>query len=681
MISVDNALAHAVEILNSRPDAALNQALEVLKAVPNHPIATLVVGSAERLLGRTASALNVLGNLARAQPRAAHVHFEYGLALVAANRPREAILALRYAGQLNPTLPGVWLTLADQLRATGDGEAADSAYTLHVKAATRDPRLLRAAAALTKNEIPDAESLLREHLRPYPNDVAALRMLAEAVARRGRYGESQTLLLRCLELAPSFAEARANYATVLERTNRQAESLQQIDRLLAVDPTSGYYRNLKAAALVGIGEYRQALELFEQLLQEGRVNPRIWVSYGNVLRTLGRLDEAVAAYRKSIELDPGLGDPWWSLSNLKTYRFSGADVAAMQAQLDRKDSTDDNRVMVHFALGKAYEDAAAYQPSFQHYAEANRLRRGQLGYQAESTTRFVQRSRKLFTSEFLRERTGAGCAAPDPIFILGLPRSGSTLVEQILSSHSQVEGTMELGDITTIARRLGRESQALDEDDTSEQADGYPQALATLAPEQLRALGEEYITRTRVQRKTAASLFIDKTPNNFLHLGLIHLVLPNAKIIDVRRHPLSSGFSVFKQHFARGQGFSYSLEDIGQFYRDYVELMAHFDQVLPGRVHRVHYESLVENTEHEVRALLDYCQLPFEEACLRFYENKRAVRTPSSEQVRQPIFREGLEQWRHYEPWLEPLELALGPVLQMYPEVPPLPEIQRTSTS
>ncbi len=663
-------LAHAAGVLNSRPDAALNEALEVLKAVPNHPIATLLVGSAERRLGRTASALNVLGNLARAQPQAAPVHFEYGLALAAAARHREAIGALRHACQLDPTLPGVWLALADQLRATGDGEAADSAYLLHMKAATRERRLQHAAAALTKSEIPDAELLLREHLQAYPNDVAALRMLAETAARTGRYGESETLLRRCLELAPSFAEARVTYATVLERTNRQAEALQQIEQLLASDPTSVYYRNLKAAALVGIGEYQLALDLFEKLLEEQRVSPGLWVSYGHVLRTLGRLDEAVSAYRNSVELEPGLGESWWSLSNLKTYRFSPEDVTAMHVQLERKDSTDANRLLVHFALGKAYEDAAAYATSFGHYAEANRLRRGQLRYSAEQTTRFVQRSRALFTSAFLRERTAAGCPARDPIFIVGLPRSGSTLVEQILSSHSQVEGTMELADITTLARRLGREARSIEEE---EQSEGYPQVIATLSPEHLRALGEDYIARTRVQRKAAAPCFIDKTPNNFLHLGLILLMLPNARVIDVRRDPLACGFSAFKQHFAHGQNFSYSLEDIGQFYRDYVELMAHFDQVLPGRVHRVHYESLVENPEHEVRTLLDYCRLPFEEVCLRFYENKRAVRTPSSEQVRRPIFRESLEQWRHYEPWLEPLKTALGAVLLMYPEVPPLP--------
>jgi tetratricopeptide (TPR) repeat protein len=672
MTSVDAALVHAFNMLSSRPDAALKQGLETLRVVSNHPIATLVVGSAQRLMGNTSAALATLGSLARSQPRAAAVHFEYGLALAAAGRTKDAVASLHHAAQLNPMLPGVWLSLADQLRASGDARAADSAYMAHVKAGTRDPRLLRPAEAMCKNDIPNAEALLRAHLRDCPTDVAALRMLAEVVARMGRYHESETLLVRCLELAPSFAEARANYAMVLERSNRQVEALQQIDRLLAAEPANPYYRNLKGAALVGIGEYEQARALFADLVAKYPAQAKTWISYGNVLKTTGRQDEAIGAYRKSVELKPALGEGWWSLSNLKTYSFSPADVAAMQGELSRTEARDEDRLLLHFALGKACEDASQFEQSFRHYAEGNRLRHAQLRYKPEHTTRFVERSRTLLTRELLRERAAVGCPAPDPIFIVGLPRAGSTLVDQILSSHSQVEGTMELSDIISLARSLDR----VDDSDTEEQSDGYPQVLATLTPERLRELGEEYIARTRVQRKTAAPFFIDKTPNNFLHLGMIVLALPNAKIIDVRRHPLACCFSVFKQYFARGQSFSYSLEDVGRFYRDYVELMAHVDRMLPGRVHRLYYESLVENTEAEVRALLDYCGLPFEEACLRFYENKRAVRTASSEQVRRPIFREGLEQWRHYEPWLGPLKAILGPVLGAYPQVPPPRDIR-----
>ena len=312
-----------------------------------------------------------------------------------------------------------------------------------------------------------------------------------------------------------------------------------------------------------------------------------------------------------------------------------------------------------FALGKALEDAGEWAGSFEHYQAGNALRRERLSYDADETTAHVARSKALFTPAFFAGRSGAGSPAPDPIFVIGLPRSGSTLVEQILSSHSKVEGTMELPDIASIARRLGGERREGEEP-------AYPGVLADLTPEQLKALGEEYLERTRIQRKTGRPLFIDKMPNNFAHIGLIHLILPNAKIVDVRRHPLACCFSGFKQHFARGQGFTYDLTDIGRYYADYAALMAHVDAVLPGRAHRVIYEQLVEDPETEIRRLLAYCGLEFEPACLSFHETARPVRTASSEQVRQPLYRDGLDQWRHYEPWLGPLKAALGRTLETW---------------
>ncbi len=565
--------------------------------------------------------------------------------------------------ELNPALPGAWRALADHLSAIGDTAGASAAYARHIRAATRDPRLLRPAAALVDNDIPLAEALLRAHLREHPTDVAALRMLAEVAARLGRYHDAETLLARCLELAPGFAEARANYATVLIRQNRPVEALAQVGQVLAAEPGNRHHRTLKANVLVNIGEYQEAIALYERFLAAYPRQPKVWLSYGHVLRTSGRQVESVAAYRKSLELAPNLGEAWWCLANLKTVRFSLADLAEMGAQLARAGAAVEDRLHVHFALGKACEDAGRFAESFAHYNAGNRLHRSQVHYSAQETTDLAARSRRLYTRGFLHERAGAGCPARDPIFIVGLPRAGSTLVEQILSSHSQVEGTMELYDLIALARELDAEG-------APQQHGGYPDALATLPAERLRALGEEYLARTRVQRKTAARFFIDKMPNNFRHTGLILLALPNAKIIDARRHPLACCLSAFKQHFARGQHFSYDLGDLGRYYHDYIELMAHFDRVAPGRVHRVHHESLVQNTESEVRALLEYCGLPFEEQCLRFYENERAVRTASSEQVRQPIFRQGLEQWRHYEPWLGALKAALGPVLETYPEVP-----------
>jgi tetratricopeptide (TPR) repeat protein len=385
-----------------------------------------------------------------------------------------------------------------------------------------------------------------------------------------------------------------------------------------------------------------------------------------VLKASGRQPDSIAAYRRAIELDPGLGEAWWSLANLKTVKFGDADIDAMKAQLARTDLGEDDRLHFEFALGKALEDARRYEESFVHYDRGNRLRLETAHYDPQSSTVNLRRSQRLLTREFFAARTGRGCPAPDPIFIVGLPRAGSTLLEQILASHSMVEGTMELPDITNIARGIAdrrRDDQDYD----------YLPQLAAVGADEWRALGESYLDTTRVHRKLSRPFFIDKMPNNFTHLGLIHLILPRARIIDARRHPLASCFSNFKQHFALGQLFSYGLENIGGFYRDYVELMAHYDAVLPGRVHRVFYERMVEDTEGEVRRLLDYCGLPFEESCLRFYENDRIVRTASSEQVRRPIYREGVDHWRHYEPWLGPLKAALGPVLTAYPEVPPFP--------
>ena len=666
--SLDAALAHALDLVDGQSSLALEQAAEILKAVPGHPIATLVVAMAQRRLGDISAALAILEPLSRSQPHAAAVHYEYGLALGAARQGEAAVKALRRAVELSPALPGAWRALADHLTAMGDPVGADAAYARHIRTATRDPRLLRPAAALCDNDIPLAEALLREHLREHPTDVAAIRMFAEVAARLGRYQDAENLLTRCLELAPGFVEARAHYATVLNRQNRPTEALEQVDQLLAVEPDNPNHRNLKATVLVNIGEYGQAVDLYTHLLAEYPRQAMVWLSFGHVLKTSGRQDESIRAYRRSLELVPSLAIAWWSLANLKTFRFSAADVEAMRSQLARADVSTDDRLHLEFALGKACEDAGEFEASFRHYDQANRLRRSQIHYSAAETTSLVERSRALYTREFFDARAGAGFPARDPLFIVGMPRAGSTLVEQILSSHSLVEGTMELYDMISLAR-------SLDVRGPREQPLQYPDTLAALTPAELQALGARYLERTRVQRKSSAPYFIDKMPNNFLHTGLILLALPNARIIDVRRHPLGCCFSVFKQHFARGQSFSYGLEDVGRYYRDYVELMAHFDRVLPGRVHRVHYESLVENTESEVRALLEYCGLPFEEQCLRFYENERAVRTASSEQVRQPIFRDGLEQWRHYEPWLEPLKTALGPVLDAYPDTPQLQDL------
>jgi tetratricopeptide (TPR) repeat protein len=571
------------------------------------------------------------------------------------------VTALQRAVALKPDMPDAWRALADHLTAMGDAAGADAAYAQHIRFSSRDPRLLEAGAALCENRIALAESLLRQHLKQHPTDVAAIRMLAEVALRLGRNGDAERLLSRCVELAPGFTPARHNLAMALHRQARPAEARAQIDLALAQEPKNPGYRNLKAAILGRLGEFDEAIAVYTGVLAEYPQQPKAWMSYGHALKSAGRQADSIAAYRRCIELAPGFGEAWWSLANLKTFRFSPADIANMREQLKRSDISDADRLHFQFSLGKALEDAGSFAASFEHYAAGNGLRRIAGRFDAEQHATQLRRASALFTSRFFADRAGSGSPAGDPIFIVGLPRSGSTLLEQILSSHSAVEGTMELPDVISIARSLGEREPG---------ESGYPEVLAGLSRDQLRELGERYLAATRVQRKSAAPFFIDKMPNNFAHVGLIHLMLPNSRIIDARRHPLACGFSNFKQHFAHGQHFTYDLEDIGRYYRDYLELMAHFDAVLPGRIHRVIYERMVEDTETEVRRLLDYCGLPFEEACLRFHENDRPVRTASSEQVRQPIYRDGVDHWRHYEPWLGPLKDALGPALEAYPAVP-----------
>ena len=660
---VEVALAHAARMLEARPDLAGAQAIEILKALPGHPAAVLLLGQAERRQGRCTEALLRLDELERAQPRAAAVPYELALTYADLGRSADAIDALRRSLALKAEQPDAWRLLADFLDASDDLAGADEARARFIKSANRDPRLMAAATALVDNRVPEAEALLREHLKVHATDVAALRMLAEVAARLRRYRDAETLLAHCLELSPSFMAARHNYAVVLFRQQKSAEALAEIETLLAADATNPGYHNLKAAILAHLGDYSESIDVYERVLKAYPVQPKVWMSYGHALKTAGRREDSIAAYRRAIAQQPTLGESFWSLANLKTYAFSDEDVSVMQAALLRTDLTVDDRLHFEYALGKALEDRAAYQESFGHYAEGARLRRTLVPYDAANQSAFVARSKRVLTASFFETRRAVGAPAPDPIFILGMPRSGSTLLEQILASHSQVEGTMELPDINALVRSL-LDAQA------DEEKSRYPAVLEGFRLERFAELGASYLERTRIQRKTSAPFFIDKMPNNFMHVGFIHLILPNARIIDARRHPMACCFSNFKQHFARGQNFSYSLEDVGRFYRDYVELMAHFDAQLPGRVHRVIYEDLIEDPEREVRRVLDYCGLPFETACLSFHQNERAVRTASSEQVRRPINREGIDQWRSFEPWLSPLAETLGAVLEQYPGVP-----------
>jgi predicted Zn-dependent protease len=655
--AVDFKLMRVAALLDSDPSAAARQAADILKEHPGHRAAMLLLGTAARSAGDGRRAAEVFAALAAAQPDSALMQLELGCTLAAEGEQAQAQTALSRAVELEPNLAEAWRELAALHAARGDDAACDAAYAHFTRLAPLDAHLGEAAAALTGRRFRVAETLLRQRLSQAPGDIAALRMAGEIAAEREDYVEAERLLGECLRLAPGYGEARFDLARLLYTQQKANPILPLLERLLRLEPDNLRYRSLQASAYGLLGLNDRALEILSGLLHEHPDDELLWLARGHASRAAGRLADAIDSYRKSIELRPGFGQAWFSLANLKTVRFSPADIEAMQSQVARADLGDAERLQFEFALGKALEDAGEYAGSFAHYARGNALRRAEIPYDGGGNTRLVQRSLALYRREFFAQRAGSGCPAPDPIFVLGLPRSGSTLLEQILASHSQVEGTRELPDIPGFALELGaREAPG--------QPAAYPQSVERLGLNALAALGERYLAQTRANRLLGRPHFIDKMPSNFFHIGLIHLILPNARIIDARRSPIACCFANFKQHFQQGVWFTYSLEDIGHFYRDYVHLMAHFDAVLPGRIHRVCYEDLVADLEGEVRRLLDYCGLPFEEQCLRFHETRRVVQTASSEQVRRPLYADSVEQWRNYEPWLGELKRALGDVLE-----------------
>jgi len=661
---LSTALSEVRRHLPADPAKAETLARDILRENPEEPDALLLLAVALRKKGATNSARALLETLIQTQSHRAPVHYELGLILAEAGDNRGATASLRSAVDLDPGFADAWHALGDQMTRMRSKKVADKAYAEYYYATINDPVLRDAMTAFREGRYEDVRQLLRPHVESNPNDVNAIKLLAEVAMKLNNIQSAEQLFKRCVELAPEFTGARFRYATALISLNKLQEAIDQVDEILKLEPDNHHHRNLKAASYLRMSAFEEAASEYEIMLKAAPNQPGAWISYGHSLKSIGRQSDAIAAYKKAISLLAGYGDAYWGLANLKTYRFSDFEIDAMRQQLARKDLKGENRGLMLFALGKALEDHARYEESFWCYREANELVRAIVIYDPEETAHHVRRSNALFTREFFAARTAQGSESTDPIFVVGMPRSGSTLVEQILASHSAIEGTTELRAITYLAGRLGGKLK------TTDVAANYPEAIGDVDAANLKGLGEEYLWRAGAHRTLGKPFFIDKMPNNFAHIGLIQLILPNAKIIDVRRHPLACCFSNFKQHFGTGQQFSYSLNDLGSYYADYVELMAHWDDVLPGKVHRVFYEDLIEKPEAEIRRLLGYVGLPFEEACLRFYENNRVVRTASSEQVRRPIFTEALDHWRHYEPWLGPLKTALGFVLEKYPAVP-----------
>jgi tetratricopeptide (TPR) repeat protein len=654
--TIDHALWTATLQILKAPKAALEKTDEVLAIAPENADALILQSKAHRALKQFAQAENAARRALKetqAEPKALRE-----LALIRLGQGRLAETADLFATilQSNQDDAGAWSVLADVRRATGDHEGAQDAIRRSLMAARRDPECLAPAHALNEERLPDAECMLRLRLSDFPTEVATIRMMAELATRIGRLNDAEKLLRRALEIAPYFDAARELLARNLQRANRVPDALVETKTLSNNDPDNPSVQLLLASLLVKIGDQEKARTVYERLLAKHPDQALTWMSYGHVLKTLGHQGDGVVAYRRAIKLQPTLGEAWWSLANLKTFRFSAEDVEAMEAALLQA-VEDEDRLHLHFALGKACEDARNDEAACRHWRAGNAIRHKTIEYDADENHGSVQRAILFFDKNILTP--ARRCPAKDPIFILGMPRSGSTLVEQILASHSQVEGTMELPDMMEIAARLKA--------DAAREGRVYPDVLSSLSDAQLCELGDEYIERTRVQRKTQRPFFIDKMPNNWAHIGLIRMILPNAKIIDARRHPAGCCLSVWKQHFARGQGFSYDLVDLARYYRDYVDLTDHFDQVMPGLVHRVIYERMVADMEAEVRRLLNYLDLSFEPSCLKFWENDRAVRTASSEQVRQPIFSDAVEHWRRFEPWIGPLLDELAPVIETYP--------------
>jgi tetratricopeptide (TPR) repeat protein len=637
--------------------AALAVAEALLAEVPENRDVLYLIAVSQRYLGRMADALRTLTRFEQVHPTYGRLFQERGHCLKAVGQTVGAIEAYERAVQLNPALPASWRALSELLRPTGRNAEADEADRFAIHMATLPTAIVTGTSLLAEGETYAAEALVRQFLQKHGDHIEGMRLLAQIGMKLDVLDDAEFLLESVLVFSEDYHAARYDYAQVLSRRHKFQSALAEVRKLLQVDPGNRAFRTVEANAYVGLGDHERALQVFRELLGDALQKEDLHLSIAHALKTMGRQTDAVESYRAAAAARPSYGDAYWSLANLKTYRFTEAEMEQMRVYVADPATPLVDRYHLSFALGKALEDRADYAGSFRYYDQGNQLKHSEIRYKPELTERNTRLQKAVCTREFFASRAGVGCPDPDPIFIVGLPRAGSTLLEQILASHSEVEGTMELSDIPRlVSHLLGRE--------TSGSESRYPQILTELSPEQLRSHGEKYIADTRIFRTGKAGVpapfFIDKMPNNFRHVGLIHLILPNAKIIDARREPMACCFSNFKQLFANGQEFTYSLGDIGRYYRTYVELMQHWDEALPGKVLRMQHEAVVEDLEGSVRRLLEFCGLGFEPACLEFWKTQRNVRTASSEQVRRPIFKEGLDQWRHFEPWLGPLKEALS---------------------
>lgn len=648
---------------NSDPAAAerlLADPLQDCAPDSSHQDALYVLSVARRYLGKLEEALQSLDQLTGVAPGYGRAYQELGYTRLGLGQHPQARQAFEKALQLNPALSASWKNLAELYGREGLHEQRRAAQREFEALMALPRELVSVTSMIHEGRFYRAEQLCRHYLRQHPHQVEAMRLLALIGSELGILTDAEFLLESCLEFEPQNQQARFDYANLLLKMQRFGDAYHQSDLLVRSDPENPRYLSLLANAASGIGQHREAIGIYDRVLEHSPRQTQLLVMRGHAQKTIGELKAAIASYHQAFRVKPDHGDAFWSLANTKTYRFADAEVRHMMEYESREATSKEDRIHLCFALGKALEDQGNYDRSFEYYQRGNALKRAQVSHRATHLNVCTGAQIAFFDSDLFERKAGVGHPAPDPIFIVGMPRAGSTLLEQILASHSMIDGTHELPNIIALVHRL-RSSQP----DAAASGDTpvYPRMLADLDDDYFRRFGEQYIEQTRVFRK-GAPYFIDKNPNNFFHVGLIRLILPNARIIDARRHPLSCCFSVFKQLWGQGQEFSYGLESIGNYYREYVEMMEHWESVLPGFTLLVEYEDVVADLESQVRRVLDFCGLPFESACLEFHRTERSVRTPSSEQVRQPIYRSGLEQWRYYDAWLGPLKEALGPELR-----------------
>ena len=638
----------AIDLLSDKHDPA-SPDIEVL----------YLTAVCHRYLKQFDKAFKLLEDLTQIAPDFGRALQEQAHVLRDSGKMDRALETYRRACQSNPALHASWVSQASILASQGNREAASAAQAQADRLAALPKELVAVTHLLHEGKILKAESLCRNFLIVNKTHVEGMRLLAEIGVRLGVMEDAEFLLESALEFEPENIQVRIDYVQVLRKRQKFEAALEQARYLHDTDPESALFQSLYAIEAMQTGDYEQAFELFDRVLERLPNDPSTLTSRGHALKTIGKHDDAIASYRKAFAVDPGFGDAYYGLANLKTYRFGDAELQQMHDQLAKGRLTYLNQVHVCFALGKGHEDREEYETSFQFYEQGNGLKRKQSRYEAKVMTAEFDAQIEHCDRDLFEKHAGTGWEAPDPIFVVGLPRAGSTLIEQILASHSQIDGTLELPNILTLSHQLrGRRLESGKSD--------YPKVLHDLSAQKLSDMGQDYIESTAIHRQGAA-FFVDKMPNNFRHIGLIQLILPNAKIIDARREPMACCFSGFKQLFAEGQEFTYGLHEVGSYYRDYVRLMDHWDEVLPGRVLRVQHEDVLDDLEGQVARILDYVGVPFEQGCVEFHKTKRAVRTASSEQVRQPIFKSAIEQWRHFEPWLDPLKDALGPVLERYP--------------